>query len=115
MYTPTKAIKVFDVSENHLREIDTLFSDGQTVETGVSGYCESSQVIDTFHREAFNKFSEDFSAVASPRELVKVKGIDVLTPVVSLYQNSLNRNSNSNLVVASVLPPLSSFQSSALK
>ena len=106
VYTPVMTIKVIGASENNLREIDALFSDGLTVVTGVSGSGKSSLVFDTLHREASNRFSEAFSSVASPREPVKVKGIDGLGPVVSLDQNILNRNPNSTLATASGLHPL---------
>jgi excinuclease ABC subunit A len=79
-----------------------FFSDGLTVVTGVSGSGKSSLVFDTLHREASNRFSEAFSTIASPREPVKVKGIDGLGPVVFLGQNILNQNSNSTL--ATTLP-----------
>ena len=106
VYTPVMTIKVIGSGENNLREIDALFSDGLTVVTGVSGSGKSSLVFDTLHREASNRFSEAFSSVASPREPVKVKGIDGLGPVVSLDQNILNRNPNSTLATASGLHPL---------
>ena len=95
------AAKISGAAENNLKNVDASFSDGLTVVTGVSGSGKSSLVFDTLYREGQNRFNEAFGNSPGLPETVHVNSVDDLGPVVSLEQNTLNRNPNSTVATAS--------------
>jgi excinuclease ABC subunit A len=99
------AAKITGAAENNLKNVDAVFSDGLTVVTGVSGSGKSSLVFDTLYREGQNRFNEAFGNSPGLPEAVNVKAVDDLGPVISLEQNTLNRNPNSTVATASGLHP----------
>ena len=99
------AIEVRGARENNLKESDADFSEGLTVVTGVSGSGKSSLVFDTLFREGQNRFHEAFAQTPGEWESVDVDSIKGLGPVVSLEQNTLNRNPHSTVATASGIHP----------
>lgn len=97
--------KITGAAENNLKNVDAVFSDGLTVVTGVSGSGKSSLVFDTLYREGQNRFNEAFGNSPGLPEQVHVKSVEDLGPLVSLEQNTLNRNPNSTVSTASGLHP----------
>jgi excinuclease ABC subunit A len=99
------AARITRAAENNLKNVDAIFSDGLTVVTGVSGSGKSSLVFDTLYREGQNRFNETFGNSSGPPRTVNVEAVDDLGPVISLEQNTLNRNPNSTVGTASGLHP----------
>jgi excinuclease ABC subunit A len=104
-YNCGMAIEVTGAGENNLKGVDASFSDSLTVVTGVSGSGKSSLVFDTLYREGQNRFNEAFARTPGEPEPVDVESIKGLGPVISLKQNTLNRNPNSTVATASGIHP----------
>ena len=102
-------IHVKGAQENNLKNIDTEFTAGITVVTGVSGSGKSSLVFDILYQESQRRFQEVFTigrtgnARFSPAAVESISG---LLPAVAVGQNLLNRNPNSSVATASGLHPL---------
>ncbi|MCK4233317.1 ATP-binding cassette domain-containing protein [candidate division WOR-3 bacterium] len=101
-------IKIEGASEHNLKNIDTVFSDGLTAVTGLSGSGKTSLVFDTLFSESQRRFREVFSFhhFTEDQQPAKVRKITGLGPAVALGQDLLNRNPNSIVATASGLHPL---------